>query len=198
MAWRETERAAAAMIRRTYRCTDCGTEFRVMLASEDEAPGACPRCPPTTEPSAPAVWVPPRPGIVGIKSKAIDYTQNMMEQDYGLTDFNDNMRVGDMAIKSITPSQTGEREKVIRELVEAGMPIPVAKEVEDAASNYWQGQAGGSVAENSTMVNNSVASAASAAARAEGAEPLSILERARDQGIMRPKYNVVAAVPMDE
>ena len=81
------------MIIRTYRCNDCQELFEVTCESSDGDPD-CPFC------ARELVWQPKSFAITTTKSKAVDVTQQIMEEDYGLTDFNDNMREGDIAAKT--------------------------------------------------------------------------------------------------
>lgn len=188
MAWRETERAKAVQVRRIYRCTDCGHEFRWIHADETEDPPGCPVCVAGAE--KPPAFVPPMPALLTVKSKAIDYTQAMVEQDYGLTDFNDNMRAGDIAYKGPAPMHTAEREALTREMVAAGVPDHVPMEHREAAANFWQGNTGQAA---STLGSMTVAAQASAAAKAQGVDPVGMLESASKSGNMPLKLNVVAS-----
>lgn len=92
------------MIIRTYRCNECQEVFDVTCESSDGDPD-CPYC------KQVLVWTPKSFAIGTTKGKAVDVTQQIMEEDYGLTDFNDNMREGDVAAK--TPSRTREEREAI-------------------------------------------------------------------------------------
>jgi hypothetical protein len=94
------------MIIRTYRCEDCQEVFEVTCESSDGDPD-CPYC------SREMQWQPTRFAIGTTKGKAIDVTQKIMEEDYGLTDFNDNMREGDIAAK--TPVRGREERETIEQ-----------------------------------------------------------------------------------
>lgn len=200
MAWKETERSKAVKVRRIYRCTDCKTEFAWIHDSEEEDAPECPICA-VAEPVAgapaptPVVWQPPLPAITGAKSRAIDYTQAMVEQQFGLTDFNDNQRVGDIAYKPPPPLHAAEAQAMAREMIQAGIPEETTKQIADAASNFWQGTLGGQTTEQ-TLGQQGVASQASAAARAMGVDPIGILEADRKQASMRvgKGYTVAASV----
>ena len=197
MAWRETERSKAVVVRSRYRCTDCGHEFVWRHEGENDDP-VCPMCPaevaegPSEKPKV--EWQPPRPAIGTVKSRAIDYTQAMVEQQFGLPDFNDNQRVGDIGYKPPPPMQTAERESAMREMLEAGIPEETSKQITDAAANFWQGNMGGASTEQ-TLGQQGVAAQASAAAKAAGVDPIGMLEAGREKGILRPGgYSVAAAV----
>lgn len=190
MAWRETERSKAALIRRRYRCT-CGYEFRWTHASEDEPHPECPACVARGQTQDPVTWVPPNPGVLTTKSRAIDFTQKMVEQDMGLTNFKDNLKEGEAAYMPDAPMHTAEREAVTRELIQAGVPQHIPAELQGQVDNMWQGGMGAQSTE-ATLGAPSVAKAASEAARAAGAEPLAMLEGARSSGNLPFKLNVVA------
>src|SRR5258707_8167239 len=83
---------------RTYECTDCFTVFECMLDSGSDPDPECPQCSRVLE------W---RPGMFSVKtnkSRAIDVTQEIMETDYGLTNFKEAPREGD--VSAIMPSET--------------------------------------------------------------------------------------------
>jgi hypothetical protein len=115
------------MIIRTYRCDDCGETFEVTCESSDGDPD-CPFC------AREMIWQPTRFAIGTTKGKAVDVTQKIMEEDYGLTDFNDNMREGDICAK--TPSCTREEREAIEQMerdakelaASAGNMVPQARE----------------------------------------------------------------------
>lgn len=199
MTWKMTERAQAAPDRKTYRCLDCGHQFRWVHTGEPGDDPECPECPKAlvgAEPAAAPQWVPPRIAIGTTKGRAIDYVQGMVETDFGMSDMNDNQRAGDIAFKGPAPLQTAERQATIRDLVEAGVPEATSVQIVEGAKNYWQGQSGAPSTE-ATLGQASPAAAGSAAARREGVEPLGMLEadRKRVAGAPNRGYNVVASDP---
>src|SRR5215470_17509578 len=94
------------MVIRTYLCEECNTQFEVACESGSDGDPDCPNCAVVLQ------WVPSRMNIGTVKSKAIDYTQKMVEQDYGLSNMNDGNREGDVAYKAPAPMQTNERETI--------------------------------------------------------------------------------------
>lgn len=211
MTWRETPRAQAATFKRRYRCDDCGLVFDSHHRSQDEPVPPCPRCP--AETPAPS-YMPPMPALNTTKSKAIDLAQKMAEEDYGLTDINDNQRAGDIAFKAPAPMSTAEREAEIRAMVERdaqiAAPLPHGPVMQDGSrgtvdaetrnvlvdpalqkENFWQGNAGGSAEQ--TVGNSAVAAEASRQAARDGVDPVGILERGRKEGNMPLRLNVVGA-----
>lgn len=188
MTYKFTVRGApAAIIRRTYRCTDCAHEFSWVHASTEEVPPECPVC----VSAPPPVLAPALPGLLTSKSAAIDFTQKMVEQDYGLTNFRDNSRPGDVAYMPDAPMHTAQRDAVTRELIQAGVPEPIAAadNIEKAA-NYWQGAMAG--AASGTLGSPTAAAEASREARAMGVDPVGMLEAGRKSGNLPLKLNVVA------
>src|SRR5215469_11092109 len=88
------------MVTRTYKCPSCDQRFRVFgMGSNDDAP-PCPKCQ-----WLESEWVPERVAIAGSHSKAMDTSQRIFEQEFGLTNFNDMQREGDVAVP-LTPQQS--------------------------------------------------------------------------------------------
>lgn len=108
------------MIIRTYRCNECDEIFEVTCESSDGDPD-CPYC------KQVLAWQPMRFAIGTTKGKAMDVTQKIMEEDYGMTDFNDNMREGDIAAKA--PVRSREEREAIEQMERD------AKELAASASN---------------------------------------------------------------
>jgi hypothetical protein len=186
MPW--IDKAPHILARKRYFCEDCHTTFDVRQESGDLTIPECPKC---VGASGAATWVPPLVAIGSTKGQAIDLAQKIAEEDFGLTNFNDNQRAGDIAFKPESPMHTAELETNIREMMQAGIPAELPKEHAEKVDNYWQGNMGG-IAEQ-TIATQAVSSAASSAARAEGVDPLSILERGRAGGHMRQNFNVMSA-----
>lgn len=202
MPWKETPRAAATLIRRRYQCDVCEHIFEDRVSSADAPLPDCPKCPKpvaAASPSAPLpgtglTWKAPMPALLTTKAKAIDYTQKMAEEVYGLTDMNDNQRAGDIAYKPPAPMHTAEIEKLTREMAEAGMALnAIPLEHREKAANYWQGGAG--AAAETTIATEAIYKPAAAAARAQGVEPIAILEEGRKTGSMPMRMEVVGAEP---
>src|SRR6266568_3768819 len=99
------------MIIRSYLCNDCGDKFEITFDNGDEPDPVCPYCRDMV-----LQWQPGMFSIKTGKSRAMDATQDILERDYGLTDFNDNLREGDVAAKTLVRSRE-EREAI--EKVEA-------------------------------------------------------------------------------
>ena len=84
---------------RTYKCDDCGTTFDKLHFDRADPPPPCPGCEAI---SAKQTQVPAGFSIGSNKSKAVDLTADILEKDYGVSNFRDNMREGDTA--AITPA----------------------------------------------------------------------------------------------
>jgi DNA-directed RNA polymerase subunit RPC12/RpoP len=84
---------------RTYECLDCKEQFEVMHASGNEPDANCPYC------VIPMEWRPKGFAIKTNASRAMDETQRILEQDYGVTNINDRQREGDIAAVSEPESQ---------------------------------------------------------------------------------------------
>ena len=83
---------------RRYECGDCGCKFDKLHFDRAEPPPECPGCQAL---ASKQTQVPAGFSIKGNTSKAVDIAQDILEKDYGLTNFKDNMREGDIA--AITP-----------------------------------------------------------------------------------------------
>lgn len=105
------------MIRRTYACIDCEQEFTVEC--ESDAPD--PVCP---NPSCNKVldWRPQGFAIGGSnEGKAVAATQQILENDYGLSNFKDNAKEGETGIvrRQETKVETELVEREVREQMRA-------------------------------------------------------------------------------
>jgi hypothetical protein len=216
MTWKMTPRAAAVMIRRRYLCDVCNHTFEMRHQSEDEPMPDCPNCVALGAAAAAGggvTYVAPMPAIGTVKGKAIDLAQKMAEEDYGLSDMNDNQRAGDIAYKGPAPMQTAEAEAALRQIMEASAqmgpaaPLPQGPVAPDGTrqllvdralqkDNYWQGSQGGSA--ETTVGQQAAAKAASQAAARDGVDPVGILEQGRLSGNMPFRVNAVSAVPMSD
>lgn len=205
MAWKDN--STHILIRRKYRCDVCEHIFEARHESPDEPPPDCPACVQLGQAVGQPLYIPPMPGIGTTKGKAIDLAQQMAEEDYGLTDMNDNQRAGDIAFKGPAPMQTAESDQLIHTMAQyaaqtGAAPLPEGPRAPDGtrqvlvdpalqAQNYWQGNAGGSA--EGTVGQGAAAKAASDAAKAQGIDPVGILEAGRQSGNMPLRLNVMGA-----
>lgn len=176
------------MIRRTYRCSECAHEWNQVHTDAADPIPECPIC----DSEAGQKFVPV--GVKSNKSRAMDYTQAMME-DQGYSNFKDNQRAGDIAAMGPPPMHTGEREAISRQMVEAGF-TPLSPDQQNLAGNFWNNAAahtGHADPMIAGAVQQAVAAAPQAAteARRAGVDPVALLNAPGRPGI---KLDVVSAV----
>lgn len=190
MAWRETARAAAAPVRRLYRCSDCALEWREVHQSMDEPVPDCPRC------AVVATWVPPMPGLLTSKSAAVDYAQKMAEEDYGFTNMRDNQREGDIAAmeapapsRQVTEDMVREMKQMAEQTAAEGNQVANAIQTAGAGDGFWK--------PNPTQNIADLSSGAAAVQRAEGIDAVGLLEAGKSRGITtNMRFNVVGREDM--
>lgn len=170
---------------RTYGCDDCGAEFECFHASSDEPPPDCPQCSTVLE------W---RPGMFAIrtnKSRAMDVTQNILETEFGMSNIRDNQREGDVA--AIVPEKTAtQRDAEMRTLSEVAQAAgtPMNEHQQQMATQFW----GGGAVTNAIPAANMLAGAkaSTAAADAEGVNPMKLLHDAGKKGQLKTPIRIVA------
>lgn len=191
MAIRETERSAAVKFRRTYRCDDCLLEWRVQVDTIDAPVDDCPVC------AAKAREEMPMPALGTNKGRAVDLAQKIAEEDFGLTNMRDNQREGDTAMIGPSAMQTAERETITRELMALAQQTKaegqaMAPEVEAAVENlanpggFWQ---------NQPMTTGEMITQAKPfqdQQKAEGIDPVRMLQDGVSGAGLQPKYRVIA------
>ena len=85
---------------RTYLCESCGTKFDKLHFDRSEPAPECPGCQALDSKQAPSGFA-----IGGSNtSRAVDLTQSILEKDYGLSNFKDNLRAGETAAPTLAPS----------------------------------------------------------------------------------------------
>jgi hypothetical protein len=142
------------MIIRTYRCDDCGEVFDVTCESNDGDPD-CPQC------SKVLVWQPERFAIGGSNiGKAADVTQRIIENDFGLSNFNDSMREGDVAYKEPVRARD-EREVIERVQADAAALAATPAQLVPQVQQFWSGA-------HPAQLNVAAAALADAKANAKG------------------------------
>lgn len=166
------------MIYRTYACDSCDTVFEVCHDSSDEPYPDCPTCSKVLE------WRPKSFNMTGVKSKAIDLAQNIMENDYGLSNFKDNNREGDIGI--IRPQETAsEKDKIEREVREM-----VAQTTPAQTQTFWGGNAGAPTPVTSMNARSMIAMAKQGA---QGPDPMALLHAGAKKGTI-PTTNQMATM----
>jgi hypothetical protein len=175
------------MIRRTYGCNSCNKEWTLLHDSSDETCTACPFC------GAGAGWRPKPLRIKTNRSRAVDLTQKILEEEHGLTNFRDNTREGESVHMGLPPQHTADREAMIRQTVEAtrelatAMKGTISPEMQAAAA-HLQAQASGQASTPAPQPSGQVvplnpqimsqAKQATAETRAQnGGSPMELLHR---------------------
>ena len=172
------------MIVRTYKCNDCNEVFDVTCSGDDIDPD-CPNCKDVV-----LQWMPKSFSIGGsVTSKAVDLTQNILEKDYGHTNWNDSMREGDIAHKS--EARPRAEQEVMAKLEHDAKEY--AKETQAPKSNpgFWGGGQGGPP---QNMVAAAIAGAReqTALANKEGRNPMTLLNEAGKKGELNIPFNPIA------
>lgn len=164
--------------------------FEVDCRSEDGDPD-CPQC------SKVLIWQPRPFAITGIKSKAIDVTQKILEEDYSLTNWKDGNKQGDVA--AIMPSETTvEREarmrieNEVKELASQAK-LPVSPEQNAAVHAFWGGGASqsGSTAQPNQLVAQTLLASAKVGPQA-GIDPMRALHDMGKVGQLPNNMRIVA------
>jgi DNA-directed RNA polymerase subunit RPC12/RpoP len=124
------------VITRTYQCLDCGDIWDVDCVSSDPAPD-CPYCAKVLE------WRPGLFSITTVKAKAVDYTQQILEEDYGLSNFRETPREGDVSGLP-PPPRTREQDQLIAQLErearqEAEAAKAVSPQLTQAVNQFFPG-----------------------------------------------------------
>lgn len=139
------------MIRRTYQCVNCEQVFAVECNADDGDP-FCPNpdCDKVLE------WRPQGFAIGGsMEGKAVAYTQRVLEDDYGLSNFRDNAREGDTSIIQRQETRV-EAEKVERELREQTAAI---QNDPQKTAQFWGANSGNPTSLNSMTGQSMIAMA---------------------------------------
>lgn len=143
---------------RSYECMDCKELFEVTHQSGEEPLADCPFCEKVLE------WRPKPFAITGVKSKAVDVAQDILETDYGLTNFKDGSREGDTV--AIMPAETTQQrearmriESEVQELAAQVKGAPENPAQAAAVSAFWGGPAGQAATPNTMMAQTLIASA---------------------------------------
>lgn len=166
MAW--VDKTAHIKPRRTFECDKCERQFEWR---EETPPDFCAIC---GSSAAEAEQIFGAPAVVGsATSKAVDYTWEMAQRDYGMTDMNSNLHEGDVAAKSVHLS-TAQREQLAQETAEFQRAKEslnnVPPSIQAGVNGYWQG-----VGKDLDPSKGALAQQA-ATDRAQGVDALSIIQ----------------------
>ena len=119
---------------RTYACGDCEAIFEMWCESSDELDPPCPNCEKELK------WQPKGFAIGGSnQSKAVKVAQDMLENDYGLTNYKDNNKPGDVGYIDPTRKTAAEKDAIMQRESEAGREV--LKRMQEVATPTIQKQA---------------------------------------------------------
>lgn len=178
------------MIVRTYQCLDCGDTFEVSLDSGNAADPPCPYCEKVLE------W---RPGMFSIgthKGKAVDVAQQVLEQDYGLTNFRDGSREGDVTAMPPPAETTSERETRMRSEIEsnaalAELAVAATPEVRANTAKFFGGF-GATAQIGANQVSAQTMLAAARSGPGADTNPMELLHKAGKAGKLPTNYRIIA------
>lgn len=176
-------------VRRTYACDECGIEW-VEWVTRDAPVPECFKC---TLAARNAIGAPP---TLGTHSQAVDIAWETA-QAMGMTDMNDNQRVGDIAFKPPSGPTAAEMDAMAQASAEMAreMDVPRLSEVPQVGMNgqpvqggltqaqmgagFWGGGAGSPMSPQAAGALVQSAQVGASIARREGADPIAMLHQKR-------------------
>lgn len=178
------------MVFRTYQCNDCDQVFEVTCDSGNDGDPDCPFC------SKVLQWVPGMFSVRGDKSRALDVTQKIMEDQYGYTNFKDNTREGETVVIPPAAPTTSSNDALMQQISEVAQSRsqPLTPVQADMASSFWG--AGAQVPQIPVAQVLASAKQSIALANQEGVNPMRLLHEAGKQGKLPMKINVIARAKM--
>lgn len=184
-----------SLIIRTYQCNECNWQFEVQCESGDDGDPPCPECEKILQ------WVPGMFHVKTDKSRAIDYTQKVVEEDFGLTDLNDRNREGDVAYRAPPAPSAVEREKVERQIREyvaqSTAPVPAPSQPQSAPAaaplnaNFWGAQPTGGIQANPIAAQTMIAGVRQGP-QFPDRNPMKLLQQGIKSGHLRSPARIVA------
>lgn len=184
------------MIIRTYQCVDCEAYFEVECSSNDPDP-PCPACEKILE------WKPVRFAIGGSQEgKAVALAQEIMEQDYGLTNFKDNNKEGDVGYIDPTRKTAAERDAQLQREAEAGREFQkrltdnATPEQKKQVDTFFSGQSL-TVGQNRIPAQTMLANAKAGPEAKTGLGAMDHLHRLGREGKLPSNMRIVARATMD-
>lgn len=182
------------MITRTYKCDDCGTVFEVDLDHSSDPDPDCPTCSVTLQ------WVPGMFSIATNKGKAMNVTQQILEEDYGLTNWKDNNREGDIAAM-LPVETTADREakaRIEQEVQQLAQEQAQLKgqqanpALQAAVKGFW-GPTGGAMP---SMMAETLLASAKTGPGAGKTDPIKMLHDGKKAGLLPTGFRVIARAKM--
>ena len=169
------------MIYRTYECIDCKTVFEVSHPSGDDPFPDCPTCSKVLE------WRPQRFATKTNVSYAADVTQKILETDYGLTDFNDNSRAGDIAYKAAPETQEQrDARKVLEDTAKMMQEQARHQAASPTVKGFWGGAQGAPPAQ---IIQSALAGAKQGP---KGIDPIKSLHDMGRAGKLPSNFSIIA------
>lgn len=171
-------------ITRTYECDDCDQQFQRIHYDRNEPAPECPYCEAAKTRNIPGMFGKPGFGTTSIKSKAIDYAQQSLATDYGLTDLRTGTREGESVVVPPPPIQAAERGQMVEELKAAYGPAApaMAEHLIPQVEGFWQKNQTPTLPPEVAAAKAAVEAAAASsggAARAAGEDPIALLHKAK-------------------
>lgn len=183
------------MIYRTYQCSECEALFEVAHDSGDEPYPDCPVCSKVLE------WRPQRFAIGGSNtSKGVDLAQQVMERDFGLTNYKDNNKEGDVGY--IAPRKTvAENDAIMQRESEAGREVvkrmseitEVKPELKPQVDSFFGGQTA-TIGQNRVPIQQLIQ--AGKTGPGAGVDPMKALHEMGKQGKL-PRPQIMARAGLD-
>ena len=175
---------------RTYACSGCDSIFEVWCESGNDSDPDCPTC------SKVLQWQPKGFAIGGSpEGKAAKVAQDIMENDFGLTDYKDNSRPGDVGYIDPTRKTAAEKDAIMQRESEAGREV--VKRMKDAATPSIQKQAdnffgGQQVAIGQNRVSAQQLIAAGKSGPGGGVDPMAALHKMGQAGKLPVTGRIIA------
>jgi len=172
---------------RTYECMDCSAVYEVTHESGDEPFPDCPNCSKVLE------WRPQRFNTTTNKTKAVDLTQQVLEQDFGLTNYKDNLREGDVGY--IAPTKTtAEKDVIMQRESEAGREVvqrmkQIDPQLKPQVDGFFGGQTA-AIGNNRVPVTQLIQ--AGKMGPGAGVDPMAALHKLGKQGKLPQNYKIIA------
>lgn len=181
------------MIYRTYECMDCHQLFEVTCNSDDPDP-ECPTCTKVLD------WRPVSFNTKSNISRGADLAQTILNEDYGLDNFNDNTREGDTVYKAA--AETREQREIAKAFEDQAkmlkdMPNMMPEATKQQAASFWAGGQG-------SVVPQQIVQSALANAKAplvgrngkvldQGVNPMESLHRQGKAGKLPNNFRIIAS-----
>lgn len=176
------------MIYRTYKCDGCDQMFEVCHESGSEPSPDCPVCSKVLE------WRPTKVSIGGsLEGRSVKLAQDILENDFQLSNYKDNNRDGDVGYIDPTRKTTAENDVIMQRESEAGREVlsrmkDVTPQQQQAVDGFFGGQSV-KVGQNSIPAQQMIA--AGKMGPAAGVNPMELLHRAGKEGKLPTNFRYI-------